>query len=87
MKVQILYTRTRLTIQGKLSDTHAAVFATAGQDAFAMVVDVPYFTWGKYLQQYDLQISAFPVPRCIVHFADAAAIKVRLLHVCQIGYF
>ena len=63
-------------------------FATAGQDAFAMVAFLPYFTGGgENSQRYNLQISAFPVPRCIIHVADAAAIKVRLLYVCRIGYF
>ena len=52
-----------------------------------MVVFLPYFTGCGSSQQYNLQISAFPVPRCIIHVADAAAIKVRLLHVCQIGCF
>ena len=36
---------------------------------------------------YNLQISAFPVPSCIIHVADAAAIKVHLLYSYRIGYF
>ncbi|KAN0113944.1 Cytochrome P450 [Russula decolorans] len=43
---------------GEASDTHTTVFATAGQDAFAMVAFLAYFTAG-----------------CIIHVADAAAIK------------
>jgi len=31
------------------------------------------------LKQAYLQITTFPRPKCIVHLADAAAIKVRLL--------
>ncbi|KAI0279049.1 hypothetical protein BGY98DRAFT_479247 [Russula aff. rugulosa BPL654] len=56
-----------LGITWGLSKKHE-VFATAGQDAFAM-------------------ISAFLVPRCIIHVADAAAIKVRLLYICRIECF
>jgi hypothetical protein len=67
------------TVQGRLFETHTTVFATAGQDAFAMVAFLAYFTGGGNLQQYNLQISAFPVPSCMIHVADAAAIKVRLL--------
>ncbi|KAN0113945.1 cytochrome P450, partial [Russula decolorans] len=63
-----------------LSETHTTVFATAGQDAFAMVAFLAYFTGGGNSQQYKLQISALPVPSCIIHVADAAAIKVRLLY-------
>jgi hypothetical protein len=52
-----------------------------------MVAFLAYFTGGGNSQQYKLQISALPVPSCIIHVADAAAIKVRLLYVCQIGCF
>jgi len=57
-----------------LSKKHE-VFATAGQDAFAMVAFLAYFTVGRNSKQYNLQIFAFPVPGCIIHVADAAAIK------------
>ena len=41
-------TDTSQTLKGKLSETHTPVFATAGQDAFAMVtfLFLPYFTGG-----------------------------------------
>jgi hypothetical protein len=39
-------TDTSQTVQGKLSETHTTVFAKAGQDAFAMVNFLPYFTGG-----------------------------------------
>ena len=80
-------TDTSQTIQWKLSETHTTVFATAGQDAFAMGSFLPYFTGCGNSNLYNLQISAFPVPSCIIHFADAAAIKVSLLYVRQSGYF
>ena len=51
-----------------------------------MVTFPPYFTGCGDSPQYNLQISAFPVPNCIIHFADAAAIKVRPLHVGQIDW-
>jgi hypothetical protein len=35
------------TVQGKLSETHTTVFATVGQDAFAMVAFLAYFTGGR----------------------------------------
>jgi hypothetical protein len=72
---------------GEASDTHTTVFATAGQDAFAMVAFLAYFTAGGNSQQYNLQISAFPVPGCIIHVADAAAIKVCSLYVRRIVCF
>jgi hypothetical protein len=75
------------TVHGKLFETHTTVFATAGQDAFAMVAFLAYFTGGGNSQKCHLQISAFPVPNCIIHVADAAAIKVHLLYVCLIGCF
>jgi len=80
-------THTSQIVHGKLSETHTTVFAKAGQDAFAMVNFLPYFTGGGgSSQQYNLQISAFPV-RCIIHVADAAAIKVRLLYIYRIQCF
>jgi len=48
-----------------------------------MVAFLAYFMGGGNSKQYNLQISAFPVPSCIIHLADAAAIKVRLRYVCQ----
>ena len=72
------------TVQGKLFETHTTVFAMAGQDAFAMVGFLASFTGDWNSKQYNLQISALPVPNCVIHIADAAAIKVRLICVCRI---
>ena len=40
-------TDTSQTVQGKLSEIRTTAFATAGQDAFAMVDFLPYFTGGS----------------------------------------
>jgi hypothetical protein len=79
-------TDTSQTVQEKPSETYTAVFATAGQDAVAMVTLLPYFTACGNSKQENLQISAFPVPSCIIHVADAAAIKVHLLYICRIEW-
>ena len=73
--------------EANLSEIHTTVFATAGQDAFALVAFLAYFTGGGNSQQYNLQISAFPTPGCIIHVADPAAIKVCLLYVCRMDIF
>jgi hypothetical protein len=80
-------TDTLQTLQGKLFETYTTVFATAGQDAFVTVALHPYFAGCGSSKKENLQISALPVPSCIIHFADAAAIKVRPLYVCRIECF
>ena len=73
-------------MQGELSETHSYTdFATAGQDAFALVAFLAHL-WGECkLKVVNLQISAFPVPKSMIHIADAAAIKVRPLYVYLVG--
>jgi hypothetical protein len=61
----------------ELSETHSYTdFATAGQDAFALVAFLVHL-WGECkLKTANFQMSVFPVPKSMIHIADAAAIKV-----------
>jgi hypothetical protein len=70
--------------KGELRRILSTDFVTAGQDAFALVPFLAHFRKCNF-KAVNLQIAAFPIPRSIIHIADAAAIKVRLLCVCLVG--
>jgi hypothetical protein len=63
--------------EGVLPDMHFYEdFIIAGQDAFALVAFLVYFTERMQIKALNLQISASPAPQSMIYIADAAAVKV-----------
>jgi hypothetical protein len=54
-------------------------FAATGQDAVSLVKSLRILWKECKLNAVDLQITAFPQPKCTLFIADAEANKVRLL--------
>jgi hypothetical protein len=71
--------------QGELKLILPTDFVTAGQDAFALVPFLAHFMGECKIKAVNWQVAAFPIPRSIIHIADAAAIKVLLLCVYLVG--
>jgi hypothetical protein len=66
--------------EATVSEMHSYTeFVTAGQDAIAVVTFLAHFMGECKIKAVNLQITAFPSPRSVIHVADAVAIKVCLL--------